>query len=84
MCLAVYRIVEKFITAYKGMQIFKGEIDSGGTISNTFFSTSTFPIYKKNAGDKNWGVGSNKNTYHQGEWKVVDDFSAKKKKSNDH
>lgn len=52
MC-SVYRIVEKFITEYKGMQIFKSEVDPGGTLSNTFFGTSTFPIDKESAGDKN-------------------------------
>ena len=38
MCLAVYRIVEKFITAYKGMQIFKGAIDSGELFQTRFLA----------------------------------------------
>ena len=38
MCLAVYRIVEKFITAYKGMQIFKGEVDSGELFQTCFLA----------------------------------------------
>ena len=41
------------VIAFIGMQIFKSEVDPGGTLSNTFFGTSTFPIDKENAGDKN-------------------------------
>ena len=38
MCLAVYRIAEKSITAYKGMQIFKREADSGELFQTRFLA----------------------------------------------